>query len=122
MARPVRFEIAGGRYHVTARGNERRDIFRNDRERQWKHIVEAVEKAKAERWEAFVDRGDWGRDASLWLGRRLGRLSLRQLAGLAGGLDYATVGTAVSRFPRRLARDAFLAKTLRVIENQLSNV
>jgi REP element-mobilizing transposase RayT len=89
----------------------------------WKKIVEAVEEAKGERWERFVDRhGDWGRDAALWLGRRLGRLSLGQLAALAGGLDYATVGAAVSRFARRLARDASLAKALRGIEDNLSNV
>lgn len=34
MARPLRIEMAGGRYHVTARGNERRDIFKGDRDRE----------------------------------------------------------------------------------------
>ncbi len=34
MARPIRIEIAGGWYHVTARGNERRAIFRDDHDRQ----------------------------------------------------------------------------------------
>jgi putative transposase len=34
MARALRIEIAGGRYHVTARGNERRDIFRVDKDRE----------------------------------------------------------------------------------------
>ena len=33
MARPLRIERPGGRYHVTARGNERRDIFRDDPDR-----------------------------------------------------------------------------------------
>lgn len=33
MARPLRIERPGGRYHVTARGNERRDIFRDDTDR-----------------------------------------------------------------------------------------
>jgi transposase len=28
MARPLRLELPGGIYHVTARGNERRSIFR----------------------------------------------------------------------------------------------
>jgi len=31
MARPLRIEVAGACYHVTARGNERRAIFRDDR-------------------------------------------------------------------------------------------
>ena len=33
MARPIRVEFAGVVYHVTARGNERRRIFRDDRDR-----------------------------------------------------------------------------------------
>lgn len=34
MARPIRVEFPGAVYHVMARGNERRDIFRDDRDRE----------------------------------------------------------------------------------------
>jgi hypothetical protein len=34
MARPLRIEYPGAFYHVTARGNERRAIFRDDRDRE----------------------------------------------------------------------------------------
>jgi putative transposase len=34
MARPLRIEFPDAFYHVTARGNERRNIFRDDRDRQ----------------------------------------------------------------------------------------
>ena len=34
MARPLRIEFAGALYHVTSRGNERRSIFRADRDRK----------------------------------------------------------------------------------------
>ena len=34
MARPVRIELAGGWYHLTARGNERKVIWRDDRDRR----------------------------------------------------------------------------------------
>ena len=34
MARPIRVEYEGAVYHVTARGNERRRIYRSDRDRQ----------------------------------------------------------------------------------------
>ena len=34
MARPIRIEQAGGWYHVTARGNERRPIYRDNRDRR----------------------------------------------------------------------------------------
>ena len=40
MARPLRIEMAGGRYHLTARGNERRNIFRDDRDRR--HFLELL--------------------------------------------------------------------------------
>ena len=33
MARPLRMEVPGGCFHITARGNERKDIFREDRDR-----------------------------------------------------------------------------------------
>jgi putative transposase len=41
MARPTRIDLEGGWYHVTARGNERRAIYRNDRDRQ--HFLELLE-------------------------------------------------------------------------------
>lgn len=34
MARPLRIEYEGAFYYVTSRGNERKDIFRNDRDRE----------------------------------------------------------------------------------------
>lgn len=34
MARPLRIDLADGWYHVTARGNERRAIFLDDRDRR----------------------------------------------------------------------------------------
>ena len=41
MARPLRIDLVDGLYHVTARGNERRSIDREDRDRQ--HFVELLE-------------------------------------------------------------------------------
>jgi len=40
MARPLRIEQAGGWYHITTRGNERRAIFRSDRDRE--HFLEVL--------------------------------------------------------------------------------
>ncbi len=34
MARPLRIQYAGAFYHVTSRGNERKAIFKNDRDRE----------------------------------------------------------------------------------------
>jgi REP element-mobilizing transposase RayT len=43
MARPLRIDLAGGWYHVTARGLERRTLFRADRDRE--HFLELLEAA-----------------------------------------------------------------------------
>mgnify|MGYP003339649998 FL=1 len=43
MARPLRIDVAGGWYHVTARGIERRVIYRDDRDRE--HFLELVAEA-----------------------------------------------------------------------------
>ena len=34
MARPLRIEYPGAFYHVTARGNEQKDIFKSQRDRE----------------------------------------------------------------------------------------
>jgi hypothetical protein len=111
------------RRQLSARGREHMGVHRLRIAVTWEEIMRAVETQKGEPWAEFVNRhGDWGRDAALWLGRHLGRLSLSQLGGLAGGLDYAAVGTAISRFSRRLAQDSELGKTVRDIKAELSNV
>ena len=87
----------------------------------WPQVVSALEQAKGENWSGFANRhGDWGRDAALWLGRRVGRLRLLELGKLAGGLDYAVVSKAITRFSRRLAADVALRKQLAVLQHQLS--
>lgn len=43
MARPIRVEYANAVYHVTARGNERKSIYRDDADRQ--RFLETVEEA-----------------------------------------------------------------------------
>ena len=87
----------------------------------WSQIVLAVEQAKGESWTGFVDRyGDWGRDAALWLGRRIARMSLAELGKAAGGLDYAVVSKTMARFGRRLSVDLALREQLTRLEHQLS--
>jgi hypothetical protein len=58
----------------------------------------------------------------LWLARKRGRYRLAELGRLAGGVDYAAVGQAVSRFGRRLEKQRELKRKLAETERQLSNV
>ena len=43
MARPLRIEVTGGWYHLTARGDERRSIYRHNRDRE--HFLELLEES-----------------------------------------------------------------------------
>lgn len=74
-------------------------------------VIEFVERAKGEKWAAFRERhGDWGRDAVLYLGRKLCGMKLRELAEVAGGVDDATVGMGVIRFERRVKEGGEMTK------------
>jgi putative transposase len=56
MARPLRIEFAGALYHLCARGNERRKIFRNERDRlQFPKLLEG----SCERYQVFVAVAPW---------------------------------------------------------------
>ncbi len=107
------------------KGNARKQpgMRRLGRSVSWERIVRAVESIKGEEWESFRDRhGDWGRDVALWLGRREGRLTLAELAELAGGLHYTAAGTAVSRLGKRLSANKKLSRIVARCRTQLSNV
>jgi len=81
------------------------------RRRDFREVIAAVSGVKGEAWEAYRDRyGDWGRDLALWLGRTQCGLPLRELGVAAGGIDYATVSAAASRWRRRMAADKGLQK------------
>ncbi len=49
MARPLRIEYPGAFYHVTSRGNERKDIFKtdSDREKFLSYLESATDRYKA---------------------------------------------------------------------------
>jgi hypothetical protein len=41
MARPLRIQFVNAWYHVTARGNERREIYRDDRD--YRHYLDLLD-------------------------------------------------------------------------------
>jgi len=89
MVGPVRIAVAGGWYHVTARGIERRALFTEELRDQ---------------------DGDWGRDMVLYLARRRSGLSLKAVGEQAGGMDDKAMSQAVARLSCRLNGDASLRR------------
>ncbi len=51
MARPLRIEYPDAYYHITARGNEQKNIFKSDRDRE--KFLEYLESA-TERYSAVI--------------------------------------------------------------------
>ena len=89
------------------------------RKRTGRRACELVGRGVGSKGAALCRDGDWGRDAVLWLGRHVGRLSLAELGKLAGGLDYAVVSKAIARFSQRLVSDTALRAQMAVLQNQL---
>ncbi len=130
MARPLRCEFPGGWYHVTARGNERKNIFRDDRDRgHFLEVVSGLEERFGLEVHAYVlmsnhyhlllrMRGERGLSAgmhflgvsySVWFNRRHGRSGhLFQGRFKAVAVDFDEWGAALSRYihlnPVRTAR------------------
>lgn len=88
------------------------------KEVEWEEVVRAVERVKKEEWNHFVNRyGDWGRNLALWVARRRGGMTLREIGDAAGGMDYSAVSEAIRYFERKTLKnvDARRARN-RVVE------
>jgi len=84
-------------------------------------VIEAVERAKREKWEAFRERyGDRGRDLALYLGRKACGLKLNELAEAAEMKEYASVAMAVKRYEAHLKRNKSEAALLREVTRLLN--
>jgi REP-associated tyrosine transposase len=87
---------------------------------QFSGVMQAVERLKGERWEAFRDRyGDWGRDLALYVGRKVCGLKLKDLGAAVGGIDYVSVSAAVRRFSLRAQKDRAMARALEEVRRRV---
>jgi putative transposase len=109
-----------------------RRLLRGDRDQQtgvrqgvgepvpWPQIVQAVTKAWNRPWEELRSaRGSGAREAALFIGRTRGRLSLKELGQLAGGIHHNAVSIAIRRFTQRLNTDHSLFGRLSLIQKAL---
>src|SRR5208283_2431525 len=97
VARPLRIERPGGWYHVTARGNERRAIFRDDRDRQ--HFCDLMAEA--------VETFGWRLHAYVLMDNHFHLLVERPEPNLGRGMQWLNVSHSVW-FNRRHGRSGHL--------------
>ena len=87
----------------------------------WDDVVKAIENTKGMRWDAFANvRGDWGRAASYYLARKYAGMTLAEIGGAAGGIDYAAVSAMEKRFEKKLLTDQQLVQLVRQAESMLN--
>lgn len=93
MARPIRVEFAGAVYHVMARGNEHREVFRDDKDRQ--RFLETVEE--------MVERFGTRVHAYVLMPNHYHAIIETPLGNLSGALGWLQV-TYTVRFNKRWKR------------------
>ena len=73
-----------------------------------------------EPWEELLSaRGTGARQTVLFIGRIRGRLSLKELGQLAGGIHHNAVGIAIRRFTQRLQSDRTLREKVALVQKEL---
>ena len=97
MARPIRIEFSGAVYHVMARGNERRAIFRDDRDRE--RFLETLALA--------VEQYGWQLHAYCLMGNHYHMLVGTPRANLSRGMGWLQA-TYTARFNARHRRRGHL--------------
>ncbi len=111
-----------------------RKILRGDRDQQtgvrrgelealkWTQIVQAVSNVWHEPWEELLSaHGTGARQTALFIGRIRGRLSLKKLGQLAGGIHHNAVGIAIRRFTQRLQSDPTLLEKVARVQKELDS-
>jgi len=63
--------------------------------------------------------GRWSRQTALFIGSIRGRLSLKELGQLAGGIHHNAVGIAIRRFTQRLQSDHALLEKVSLVQKEL---
>ena len=82
--------------------------------------MQAVSKVWNEPWKELLSaRATGARQTALFIGRSRGRLSLKELGQLAGGIHHNAVGIAIRRFTQRLQSDRTLFEKVSVVQKEL---
>ena len=82
----------------------------------------AVETVLGRKWRDFAEEyGDAGRDMTIYIARLRCGLTLGQIGGQLGGLDYKLVSSAAERFRRRMKTDTKIERLVKQCLSTLEN-
>ena len=89
----------GGHRETEGQRNLRRRI-------EYEDAIRAVEQVRGAKRDVFLSlHGDWGPALVMWLLRRHGGMTLREIGAAMGGKDYAAVSERIRRFTKQCERD-----------------
>lgn len=90
---------------------------------RWAEVVRAAEEVRGSRWSTWADvRGDWGRDAAMYVAVRHGGLRLAEVVKDVGGLKYQAAAQAVKRFGAALEADPERQRFVAALRRRLAIV
>jgi REP element-mobilizing transposase RayT len=85
----------------------------------WETLVHCVETITGEKFAtAMKRRGSVGRLLLLWTARRYGRMSLKEVGRVMGGMDYTAVAMATKRFEAKAQKDPHLQEVMEKVREQ----
>jgi hypothetical protein len=86
----------------------------------WEAISATIGEVWGQDWETLADgHGNGALGAALYLARKHSDRTLRELGGLAGGMQYPAVTMAIRRLAKRLETDKALARKVKRVERML---
>jgi hypothetical protein len=86
----------------------------------WKAISATIGEVWGQDWETLAaGHGNGALGAALYLARKHSDKTLRELGGLAGGMQYPAVTMAIRRLAKRLETDKGLARKVKRVERML---
>jgi hypothetical protein len=86
----------------------------------WEAISATIGEVWGQDWETLhTGHGNGALGAALYLARKHSDKTLRELGGLAGGMQYPAVTMAIRRLAKRLETDKALARKVKRVEKML---
>ena len=124
MARLLRVQFAGAIYHVSVRGNERRRIFKDDKDRQrfLEQLAEAQELHRVRRYLVCLMPNHFQRGAAVWALVRHAGLTERAAGEILGMGTGSAVSQQLAKWRRNVSADVRYQTIDTELERKLATV
>jgi REP element-mobilizing transposase RayT len=110
------------RERIRQAGKGGREIAGSGRLRQrvsFEALVSIIERLRDEDFKTFMARrGDWAKPLLLWALRRYSGMTLGEVGGAVGGMDYTAVAMAIKRFDRRAEKAPDLRQWIQAVKQE----